>query len=98
MRAIILTMSVLALSLGEAQADCLREVEAFREHVDALKPTPETEAATRELDRIDRAEEGSEAGCYSALDRARSALFVQLPLAEPVHAKTKQLNPASSLK
>jgi hypothetical protein len=97
-RAIILTMSFLTLSFGEAQADCLREVEVFREHVDALKPTRETEAATRELEGIDWADLGTAAECYRALDRARSALFVQLPLAEPIHAKAKQPDPASSVK
>jgi hypothetical protein len=91
-RAIILIVSFLTFSFGEAQADCLREVEVFREHVDALKPTPETEAATRELERIDRAEVGSEAECYSVLDRARSVLFVQLPRAKPMHATAKQPN------
>ena len=96
MRAIILTMSFLALSFGDAQADCLREVEAFREHVDALKPTPETEAATRELERIEWTDVRNEEGCYSVLDRARSALFVELPHAEPTHAKATQ--PASSQK
>ena len=98
MRAIILTMSFLALSFGEAQADCRREVEVFREHVDTLKPTPETEAATRALEQIEGAHVGGEARCYSMLDRARSALFVELPLAEPTHAKAKQPDPASSLK
>ncbi|HEV2545933.1 MAG TPA: hypothetical protein VGU20_01210 [Stellaceae bacterium] len=98
MRAIILIVSFLTFSFGEAQADCLREVEVFREHVDALKPTPETEAATRELERIDWAEVRSEAGCYSVLDRARSALFVQLPLAKPMHANAKKPDPASSPK
>jgi hypothetical protein len=97
-RAIILTMLFLTFSCGAAQADCLREVEVFREHVDALKPTLETEAATRELERIDRAELGTVAECYSALDRARSALFVQLPLAEPMQAKAKHPGPATSLK
>ena len=98
MRALILTMSFLAFSFGEAQADCRREVEVFREHVDALKPTPETETARREMERIDRTEPGTEAECYSALDRARSALFIQLPLAEPMHAKAKHQDPASSWK
>ena len=98
MRAIILTMSFVALSFGEAQADCLREVEVFREHVDALKPTPETEAAARELERIDRDEVRSEARCYSVLDRARSALFAQLLLAKPMHANAKKPDPASSPK
>jgi hypothetical protein len=96
--AIILTITLLTFSFDESQADCLREVEVFREHVDALKSTRETEAAPRELERIDWAEVGSEAGCYSVLDRARSVLFVQLPLAKPTHAKAKQLDPASSPK
>jgi hypothetical protein len=84
-RAIVLTISFLTFLFGAAQADCLREVEAFREHVDSLKPTGETEAATRELERIDGAEVGNEVECYSVLDRAHSALFVQLPLAGPMH-------------
>jgi hypothetical protein len=94
-RAIILTLSLLAVSFGEAEADCLREVELFREHVDALKPTPETEAATKELERIDRTELGTERECYSVLDRARSALFIQPPIAEPTHAKAKPPAPVS---
>jgi hypothetical protein len=97
-RAIILIGSFLTFSFGEAQADCRREVEVFREHVDVLKPARETEAAIRGLERIDGTELGTEAECYSVLDRARSALFIQLPLAEPMHAKAKQPDPASSSK
>lgn len=82
MRGILLIMTFITFSVGSAQADCLRDVEIFREHVDSLKPTKQTAAANTELGRFDRDEVETQMQCYAVLSRARQALKGQLPLAE----------------
>lgn len=85
----------LTVSVGVAHADCLREVEVFREHVDSLKPTTATEAATRELMRIDQGEVENEVQCYNVLAHARNALSGDQTLPEPERDKAKQAEHAS---
>ena len=82
MRGIFLIMMFITFSVTAAQADCLRDVEIFREHVDSLKPTKQTVTASTELERLDRDEVENEMQCYAVLTRARAALKGQLPLAE----------------
>ena len=82
MRGIFFIMTFITFSVGTAQAECLRDVEIFREHVDSLKPTMQTAAASTELERFDRDEVENEMQCYAVLTRARSALKGQLPLAK----------------
>ena len=88
MRGIFLIMTFITFSVSAAQADCLRDVEIFREHVDSLKPTKQTAAASRELERIDQGEVENEVQCYDVLAHAREALNGEL-LAQPMHDNAK---------
>jgi hypothetical protein len=94
-RGIFLIMTCLTVSVGVAHADCLREVEVFREHVDSLKPTRATAAAARELERIDQADAESEVQCYDVLAHARDVLNGEQTLAGPVRDNAKQPDRAS---
>jgi len=83
MRALYLVMILLA-SAGVAKADCLAEIGQVREQVDAqnqARPTAQSHAAARELERLERNESANEVDCVNTLVRARKMLAS--PIAPP---------------
>ncbi len=81
MRALCLALILLA-SAGAAKADCLQEISQFREQVDSqnqTRPTAQSQAAAKELQRLDRSEMADEVDCYNTLARARKILAAPFP-------------------
>jgi hypothetical protein len=81
MRSLLLTLIVLA-SAGAAKADCLEEIGRFREQVDSqnqMRPTAQSQAALKELQRLERDEMADEVDCYNTLARARKILAAPIP-------------------
>jgi hypothetical protein len=80
-----LTLATVALAIGmsgAAHADCLHEIGQFREQVDAqnaAKPSTQSRAAARELQRLEQSEAADEIDCYNTLARARTMLAAPLP-------------------
>jgi hypothetical protein len=93
MRALCLVWILLVSSIGAAQADCLPELEQFREQVNSLnqaRPTPQTQAALRELRSLERNEMADEIDCYNTLATARAMLTAPYPpLADDRYAKDR---------
>ena len=82
MYALSLALMLLVGSIGAAQADCLQQIGQLREQVDSLnqaKPTPQTQAALRELRNLERNEMADEIDCYNAFVRARRMLAAPYP-------------------
>ena len=76
MRALCLALIVLA-SAGAAKAECLQEIGQLREQVDSLnhtKPTAQSQAAARELQKLERNESADEIDCVNGLVKARQML------------------------
>lgn len=90
MRALCLALIFLA-SAGAAKADCLHEISQFREQVDSqnqTQPTAQSQAAAKELQRLDRDEMADEVDCYNTLARARNILAAPFsPSADHRYAK-----------
>ena len=81
MRALCLALILLA-SASAAKADCLREIGQFREQVDAqnqARPTAQSQAATKELQKLERNEQADEIDCFNTLARARQILASPVP-------------------
>jgi hypothetical protein len=81
MRFLLLTLIVLA-SAGAAKADCPEEIGRFREQVDSqnqMRPTAQSQAALKELQRLERDEMADEVDCYNTLARARKILAAPIP-------------------
>jgi hypothetical protein len=76
MRALCLAFIVLATA-GAAKAECLQEVGQLREQVDSQnqkRPTAQSLAAARELQKLERSESADEIDCVNTLVRARQML------------------------
>jgi hypothetical protein len=81
MRALCLVLILLA-SAGAAKADCLRDIGQFREQVDSqnqTRPTAQSQAAVRELQRLERSESADEIDCVNTLVKARQILAAPVP-------------------
>lgn len=81
MRALFPILIVLA-STSAAKADCLEEIGRFREQVDSqnqTRPTAQSQAAAKELQRLERDEIADEVDCYNTLARARRILAARFP-------------------
>lgn len=75
MRAAFLTVVFLIGAMGAARADCLEDLGQLREQVDTqnqAKPTAQSQAAARELQKLERSESANEIDCINTLARARS--------------------------
>jgi hypothetical protein len=82
MRVAFVAMALVIGAAGAAHADCLQEIGQFRERVDtanAAKPTPQSQAAARELQKLERSATADEVDCYNTLARARNILAAPLP-------------------
>lgn len=76
MRAFFLALILLA-SVGAAKAECLQEIGQLREQVDSLnqtRPTAQSQAAARELQKLGRSESADEIDCVNTLVRTRQML------------------------
>jgi hypothetical protein len=83
MRAFCLVLIILT-SANAARADCLHEIGQFREQVDSqnqARPTPQSQAAARELQKLERNDTADEVDCYNTLAKARNILAA--PIASP---------------
>jgi len=83
MRALCLVLIILT-SAGSAKADCLHEIGQFHEQVDSqsqARPTPQSQAAARELQKLERNDQADEVDCYNTLAKARTILAA--PAAPP---------------
>lgn len=81
MRALCLTLILLASAVA-AKAGCLEEMGQFRERVDSqnqTRPTAQSQAAAKELQKLDRDEMADEVDCYNTLARARKILAAPFP-------------------
>ena len=91
MRALCLVLILLVSSIRAAQADCLQELGQFSERVNSLNqatPTPQTQAALRELRALELDDRADEIDCYNTLARARRMLAApHPPLADNRYAK-----------
>jgi hypothetical protein len=77
MRVGLVIVALLIGTMGAANADCLQEIGQFREQVDAqdqARPTPQSQAAARELQKLEHSESANEVDCYNTLARARKML------------------------
>ena len=95
MRVAVLTITLMiAVLLGGARADCLTELSQLREQMDMLnaaRPTAPSQAAARELQKLERNDSADEVDCYNAVARARSNLASPLPpVADDRYAKDRQ--------
>jgi hypothetical protein len=82
MRAVLLAMALLSAGTGAARASCADETKEFKERVERqykLKPTPQSAAAAKELQKLDRPYQVDEVECYNTLARARRALAAPPP-------------------
>ena len=76
MRALCLALIILG-SAGAAKAECLQEIGQLREQVDSLnqtRPTAQSQAAARELQKLERSQSADEIDCVNTLVRARQML------------------------
>jgi len=81
MRSLFLTLILLA-SAGAAKADCLEELGRFQEQVDSqnqTRPTAQSQAAEKELRKLERDERADEVDCYNTLARARKIFAAPFP-------------------
>jgi hypothetical protein len=72
-----LTLVFLLSATVAAHADCLQEIGQVREQVDAqniARPTAQSQAAARELQKLERSESANEIDCVNTLVRARKML------------------------
>ena len=92
MRALCL-MLILFASAGAAKADCLEEIGQFRQRVESqnqVHPTGQSQAAARELQKLERDEMADEVDCYNVLARARNILAAPLsPQVDNRYAKDR---------
>jgi len=81
MRSVFLIL-ILVASAGAAKADCLEELGRFQEQVDSqnqTRPTAQSQAAEKELRKLERDERADEVDCYNTLARARKILAAPFP-------------------
>jgi hypothetical protein len=97
MRAAFLTVVFLVGVIGAARADCLEDLGQFREQVDTqnqARPTAQSQAAARELQKLERSETADEIDCVNTLARARRMLASPMPpAADDRYAKERRSQP-----
>jgi hypothetical protein len=81
MRAAFLTFAFLIGAMGAAKADCLKDLGQLREQIDShqARPTPQSQAAARELQKLEQNESANEIDCVNTLARARRILSSPVP-------------------
>ena len=94
MRAAFLTVAFLIGAMGAARADCLKDLGQFREQIDSqnqARPTAQSQAAARELQKLERSASADEIDCYNTLARAQRILASPVPPpADDRYAKDRQ--------
>jgi hypothetical protein len=93
MRALCLALILIA-SAGAAKADCLHDIGQFREQVDSqnqARPTAQSQAAARELQKLERNEQANEMDCVNTLVKARQMLASPVaPTGDDRYAKDRR--------
>jgi len=97
MRAAFLTVAFLIGAMGAARADCLKDLGQFREQVDTqnqARPTAQSQAAARELQKLEQNESANEVDCVNTLARARRMFASPTPpTADDRYAKDRRNQP-----
>src|SRR5215471_9127275 len=79
---VALGVMILFVVTGGCSATCLQDIGQLREQVDAqnqTRPTAQSQAATKELQKLERAEQADEIDCFNTLARARQILASPVP-------------------
>ena len=96
MRALCLALIVLG-SAGAAKADCLHDIGQFHEQVESqnqTRPTAQSRAAARELQKLERSESADEIDCVNTLVKARQMLASPVaPTGSDRYAKDRRNEP-----
>lgn len=82
MRAAFVILTLIACTMSAARADCLRDLGQFHEQLAAQNqtiPTAQSQAAVRELQKLERNEQADEIDCVNTLVRARQRLAAPVP-------------------
>jgi hypothetical protein len=91
--AAFLTVAFLIGAMGAARADCLEDLGQFREQVDTqnqVRPTAQSQAAARELQKLEQNESANEIDCVNTLARARRMLASPMsPAADDRYARDR---------
>ena len=97
MRAAFLTLAFLIGAMGAARADCLKDLGQFREQVDTqnqARPTAQSQAAARELQKLEQNESANEVDCVNTLARARRMFASPMPpTSDDRYAKDRRNQP-----
>jgi hypothetical protein len=75
-------MLILLASAGAAKADCLEEIGQLRQQVDSqnqMRPTAQSQAAAKELQKLERDDMADEVDCYNTLAKGRNILAAPFP-------------------
>jgi hypothetical protein len=82
MRVVFMTLTLMTCTMSAARADCLRDLGPFHEQVAAenqTRPTAQSQAAVRELQKLEHNEQADEIDCVNTLVRARQILEAPAP-------------------
>jgi hypothetical protein len=94
MRAAFITLALLTSAMSAARADCLRDLGQFHELIAAqnqTRPTAQSQAAARELQKLEHNEQADEIDCVNTLVRARHILAAPVPpTADDRYARDRQ--------
>jgi hypothetical protein len=84
-------VALLIGTMGAARAECLQEIGQLREQVDSqnqTRSTAQSQAAARELQKLERSESADEIDCVNTLVKARQILAAPVsPTADDRYAK-----------
>jgi hypothetical protein len=97
MRATLVAVALLIGTMGAAKAECLQEIGQLREQVDSqnqTRPTAQSQAAARELQKLEWNEQANEMDCYNTLAKARAMFASPIPpTADDRFAKDRRNQP-----
>lgn len=96
MRALCAALIVLG-SASAAKAECLQEIGQLREQVDSqnqTRPTAQSQAAARVLQKLERSESADEIDCVNTLVKSRQILAAPVaPTGNDRYAKDRRNQP-----
>jgi hypothetical protein len=94
MRTTFITLALLAGTMSAARADCLHDLGQFRERIAAQnqsRPTAQSQAAARQLQKLERNEQADEIDCVNTLVKAQQILAAPVPpTADDRYARDRQ--------
>jgi hypothetical protein len=77
-----LCLILVLLASGAAKAGCLEEIGQLRQQVDSqnqMRPTAQSQAAAKQLQKLERDDVADEVDCYNTLAKARNILAAPFP-------------------